>query len=171
MGNTIEKLSPAAQASEAAQKVSSDVSNSINLAVQGVLYNVSKTIDALGESIITITKQTGDSVTTIFKDTERNAFMFMGNTTQNITNAFLDTEQNIVHGIRSPVEKTIHTVDNQLDQIQVLLYDFMHNVYSTAQMATVVIFIIVLLGFLFLAKKEYIMKILDMINRILIKFL
>lgn len=156
---------------EGMTNMSNNISNSINVAVNGMTYNVSKAVDTIGNSIITITRQLGDTTTTIFKDTERNAFLFLGNTMQNLTNAYVDTEQNIVFGIQSPLEKTLHIADDQLDQLQMLLYDAIHNIISTMQMSAVIIFIVVLLAFLFLAKKEYIMKILDMIQKVVNKFL
>jgi translation elongation factor EF-G len=168
MGNI---FNPVAAVQQTVDKSLDKVSENVNVAIEGVNYNISKAIDAMGETVMTVTKQVGNSATTIFKDTERNAFMFLGNTAQNITNAYIDTEQNVVFGIRSPIEKSIHVIDNQLDQVQVLAYDTLLNLFSTMQMSAIIIFLVILLGFIFLAKKEYILKIIEIVERLAKKFL
>lgn len=152
-------------------KIQKTAENTYEMSVDGIKYVVSKITDTLGEAIITISRQIGDTTVTIFKDTERNAFMFLGNTAQNLANAYIDTEQNITQGIRSPVEKAIHVIDDQLDQAQVVIYDIQHNIITTMQLIAVVTFLVILLVFIFLAKKEYIMKLLDMLQKIVNKFL
>jgi hypothetical protein len=164
-------LDPVKAGKEAFMFADDNLTKNINLAIQGVNYNITKAIDNLGQTMLTITKQVGDSVTTIFKDTERNAFLLLQNTVQNVANMYLDTEQNLIFGLRSPTEKVIHVADNQLDQMWLFFYDLMCTGTSVCMSCIVFITLLILVAFLFLAKKEYILMIWGTVDKILRKWL
>ena len=161
-------------------QVSTDTKENINKIVEGqkeitektingVKYVVEKVTDTLGNTVVKVYRDTVQGLTLVYTDTERNIMRTLNNTQLLLTNAYIKTEEDIIYGLRSPIEKTIHLIDNHMDQWEQILNNAIINAFDIGNFMLWMIFIIILIFFV-LYGKEVIIKIVDLVKSFNLSF-
>lgn len=144
-------------------------SENVNKTIDGIKYSVEKIIGTAGEVSYNIYQSTAQGLVLIYTDTERNILRTLNNTQLLIANAYMSTEKDIVEGVRSPLEKTLHIVDNHMDQIEVIMNNAINQAFSIGNLMLVMIFFGILIFFV-LFGKEVILQIVDIVKNFNLSF-
>jgi len=140
-------------------------SETVEKVINGVKYTIEKTVDTTG-NIITNVYRGGILV---FTDTERNIIKTLNNTQTLVSNMYTKTEEDVVYGIRSPLEKTLHIIDNHLDQVEQILNNAIIEAFDMGNLILWGCLLTILIFFL-LFGKDVIIKIIDLIKSFNLSF-
>ena len=154
----VDKLNPLIQGKQMVETI-----------VNGTKYVVEKTIDTVGNTIVSVYKDVGGRLERVFSQTETDVARLLNNTQVLLSNSWLQTEQDVVYSIRSPIEKAIHLMDNHFDQIEQIIMNTINEAFEMGNFILWMIFSAILLFFI-LFGKDIIIDIIDLIKSFDISF-